>query len=208
MLVRMIVCVNSHTTSHTNHPWTGRNSQGKNVVVNWKKKDSVTNARSQHILYQSHTSPPPFELHFIYHGTGSLMFTPPPTPLFHTLSLMSSWWIFFSPEIVFFSFHSSSKMKRSRLPDGEMAEREPFVLGNSKKPMFALPPRKCRATHGRSQKGCSFIHMIWIHPCIQNGTLSLWNRAFGTVKVFSCFMASSEVFWGYSSVQSPEKGAL
>ena len=82
------------------------------------------------------------------------------------------------------------------------------VLGNSKRPMCALAPRKWRAKHGRSQKWCCLIAMLFIHQCIQNDTLSLWNRALGTVKVFSCFMASSEVFRGCSPVQSPEKGDL
>jgi hypothetical protein len=74
--------------------------------------------------------------------------------------------------------------------------------------MCSLATRKCRTIHGRSQKGCSLIVMLCIHPCIQNGTLSLRNRASGTVKGFSCFMASSEVFRGCSSLQNPEKCAL
>ena len=85
---------------------------------------------------------------------------------------------------------------------------EKLVLGNSKRSMCALARRKCGAMHGRSQKGCCLIAMLCIHPCIQNGTLSLRNRASGTVKGFSCFMASSEVFRGYSSLQNPEKCAL
>ncbi len=85
---------------------------------------------------------------------------------------------------------------------------ETLFLGNSKRPMCALATRKCRAMHGRSQKGCCLIAMLCIHPCIQNGTLSLRNRASGTVKGFSCFMASSEVFQGCSSLQNPEKCAL
>ncbi len=45
---------------------------------------------------------------------------------------------------------------------------------------FAAP----RAMNGRYRKGCCLIAMLCMHPCIQNGTLSLWNRASGTVKVF------------------------
>ncbi len=56
------------------------------VEVNGKKKDSVTNTRSQHISYQSHVTPPHSHC-IIYNGTGSLMFTPPPdTPFSHIVT--------------------------------------------------------------------------------------------------------------------------
>jgi hypothetical protein len=85
---------------------------------------------------------------------------------------------------------------------------ETLVLRNSKRPMCALEPQNAGFINGRSQKGCCLICALCIHPCIQSGTLSLRNRSSGTVKGFSCLMVSSEVFRGWSSLQSSEKCAL
>jgi hypothetical protein len=82
---------------------------------------------------------------------------------------------------------------------------ETLVLGNSKMPMCALAQRKCRAMHGRSQKGCWLIAMLCIHPCIPNGTLSLRNRALGTVKVFSFLWLQVRVSGAARLSRAPKK---
>jgi hypothetical protein len=83
---------------------------------------------------------------------------------------------------------------------------ETLVLDNSKIPMSALAQRKYRVMSGRSQKGYCLITMLYIHPCIQNDTLSLWNRTLGTVKVFSYFMVLQVRFSGDARLcRTPKK---
>jgi hypothetical protein len=80
------------------------------------------------------------------------------------------------------------------------------LLGNSKRRMCS---RSKMRSHPRTfPEGVILDGMFLIHPCIPNGTLSLRNRASGTVNVFLCFRASREVFRVCSPGQSPEKGAL
>jgi hypothetical protein len=73
--------------------------------------------------------------------------------------------------------------------------------------MCVLAQQKCAAVHGRAHKWCCLIDMLSMQPCIESGTLSLRQKASGTVKVFSRFVDSSAVFRGCSSQQSPEKCA-
>ncbi len=70
-----------------------------------------------------------------------------------------------------------------------------------------LAPQKCVAVYGRAQKVFSLIVMLSMQPCIETGRLCLRKRASGTVKVLSWVMASSAVFRGCSSQQTPEKYA-
>ena len=98
-----ITSENLETT--TKNPWTWRTRQGKRLTLKTKTNSRTTKGREvwlccskigiqwlmNHNIYctkVTHRVTPPHSHSIIYHGTGSLMFTPPPTPLFHTLSLM------------------------------------------------------------------------------------------------------------------------
>ncbi len=63
---------------------------------------------------------------------------------------------------------------------------ETLVLGSSKKADVCARAAKMRgqAKHGRSQKGCCLIAMLFMHPCMKSGTFSLRNRASGPPKFF------------------------
>jgi hypothetical protein len=75
-------------------------------------------------------------------------------------------------------------------------------VGSSTRPSRAARLRHKSAGHERTRpKGV-------LHPCVHNGTLSLPNRASGTAKVFSCFLAQSVLFRGCSSLRSREKCVL
>jgi len=62
--------------------WFRKRIQPDGISQHWKKRNSTLDWCR--VLYQTHTSPPPHSESIIYHGTGSLIFTPPPdTPFSH-----------------------------------------------------------------------------------------------------------------------------
>jgi hypothetical protein len=63
---------------------------------------------------------------------------------------------------------------------------ETLVLGSSKTADVCARAAKMRgqAKHGRSQKGCCLIAILFMHPCMKSGTFSLRNRASGPPKFF------------------------
>jgi len=88
---------------------------------------------------------------------------------------------------IFDSFESklpASVAPRSRAAPVRLRCPETLVLGSSKWPMCVFAPQKCAAVHGRAQRGCCLIAMLFMHPCMKSGTFSLRNRASGPPKFF------------------------
>jgi hypothetical protein len=81
-----------------------------------------------------------------------------------------------------FKSASPPGLQLARLVRGAPA---PLLLAPQTSRCACLARQKCARVHGRAPKVCCLIFMLFMQPCIESGTLSLRNRASGTVKVFS-----------------------